>query len=152
VPDRPDLKERLADEIRTALKAGAKVRLSALRLLAASVKNREVELRHPLSDEEFQEVAVRESRRRDEAIEAYEAAGRQELVAREREEREALAPYLPDQLSEEDVDALIDEAVATTGASSPKEMGKVMGFVMGRAKGKVDSASVQQKVRERLGE
>lgn len=149
--DGSDLKQRLADEMKSALKAGQKVRLSALRLLAASVKNREVELLHTLSDEELQEVALREVKRRNEAIEAYEAAGRQELVDREREERETLQPYIPALLSDAEVDALVDEALAATGAVSPQEMGKVMGFVMGRAKGKVDGRVVQAKVRSRLG-
>lgn len=149
--DGSDLKQRLADEMKSALKAGQKVRLSALRLLAASVKNREVELLHTLSDEELHQVALREVKRRNEAIEAYEAAGRQELVDREREEREALQPYIPAQLSDAEVDSLVDEALAATGAASPQEMGKVMGFVMGRAKGKVDGSVVQAKVRSRLG-
>lgn len=149
--DGSDLKQRLADEMKSALKAGQKVRLSALRLLAASVKNREVELLHTLSEEELQEVALREVKRRNEAIEAYEAAGRQELVDREREERETLQPYIPALLSDAEVDALVDEALAATGAVSPQEMGKVMGFVMGRAKGKVDGRVVQAKVRSRLG-
>lgn len=149
--DGSDLKQHLADEMKSALKAGQKVRLSALRLLAASVKNREVELLHTLSDEELQEVALREVKRRNEAIEAYEAAGRQELVDREREERETLQPYIPAQLSDAEVDSLVDEALAATGAVSPQEMGKVMGFVMGRAKGKVDGSVVQAKVRSRLG-
>ncbi|MGQ0669821.1 MAG: GatB/YqeY domain-containing protein [Actinomycetota bacterium] len=146
-----DLKQRLAEEMKDALKAGQKVRLSALRLLAASVKNREVELLHTLSDEELQEVALREVKHRNEAIEAYQAAGRQELVDREREEREVLQPYIPAQLSDAEVDAIVDEALAATGAASPQEMGKVMGFVMGRAKGKVDGSVVQAKVRSRLG-
>jgi len=145
------LKERLSSEMKEALKAGQKVRLSALRLLAASVKNREVELLHELSDEELREVALREVKRRNEAIEAYEKAGREDLAAREREEKEVLRPYVPVRLSPEEVDALIEEAIAATGASSPQEIGKVMGFVMGRAKGKVDGAAVQARVRARLG-
>lgn len=145
------LKERVAAEMREALKAGEKVRLSTLRLLSAAVKNREVELLHELSDEELQEVAVREVKRRNEAIEAYEKAGREDLAAKEREEREILKPYIPEQLSEAEVDSLIDEAIAATGASTPQEMGKVMASVMGRAKGKVDGAVVQAKVRARLG-
>jgi uncharacterized protein YqeY len=145
-----NLKERLAAEIRESLKAGQKIRLSALRMLSASVKNREVELRHEVSDDEFREVAVREVKRRAEAIEAYDMAGRDDLASREREEREALQSYLPPQLSDDEIDALIDEAIAATGASSAKEMGKVMGFVMGRARGRVDGGIVQARVRERL--
>ena len=144
------LKERLAAEMREALKAGQKVRLAALRMLSASVKNREVELRHELSDDELREVALREVRRRTEAIDAYEGAGREDLAGREREERVVLQAYMPQQLAEEEVDALIQEAIDATGASSPGDVGKVMGFVMGRARGKVDGGAVQAKVRQRL--
>jgi hypothetical protein len=151
VPPEPEsLKERIAREMRGALKGGEKVRLATLRLLSAAVKNREVELRHELSDDEVREVATREVRRRTEAIEAFERGGRDDRAAQEREERDLLQAYLPEQLSDEEVAALIDEAIASTGASSPNEMGKVMGFVMGRAKGKVDGSKVQALVRERL--
>jgi uncharacterized protein YqeY len=144
------LKERLAEEMKAALKGGRKVRLSALRLLSASVKYREVELRHELTDEEFVEVAVREVKRRREAIEAYENAGRPDRAAPEREEMEALQAYMPAALSDGELTALIDEAMAATGAGEPGDLGKVMGFVMGRAKGRVDGRVVQEKVRERL--
>ena len=145
------LKQRLADEMREALRSGQKVRLAALRLLLASVKNREVELRREVSDDEFREVATREVKRRVEALEAYEKAGREDLAAREREEREVLRAYLPEQLTPEETDALIDEAIATTEATSARELGKVMGFVMARARGRVDGSAVQARVRERLG-
>ena len=149
--ERTSLKNRLAEEIKDALRKGEKVRLSALRLLSASVKNREVELRREVTDEEFVEVAGREVKRRTEAVEAFEKAGREELAAKEREEREVLQAYLPEQLGDDDVRALIDEAIAATGASGLKEMGKVMGYVMGKAKGRVDGGVVQGLVRERLG-
>ena len=145
------LKERLAEEMKDALRKGEKVRLGTLRLLSASVKNREVELRREVTDEEFVEVAGREVKRRNEALEAYEKAGREELVAKEREEREVLQTYLPEQLDDDQVRSLVDEAIASTGASGPKEMGKVMGYVMGKAKGRVDGGTVQALVRERLG-
>ncbi len=144
------LKARLAEEIRAAMKSRQALRLGALRLLAASVKNREVELRRPLSDEEFVEVATREVKRRREAIESYERAGRSDRAAQEREEQEVLETYLPAGLSEDEVEALISEAVTATGAESPGDMGKVMGFVMNRAKGRVDGKVVQEKVRSRL--
>ena len=150
-PGEHSFKERLSTELKASMKSGDKVRLATLRLLSAAVKNREVELLHELDDSEFQQVAVKEAKRRGEAIEAYESAGREDLAAREREEREILAPYLPEQLSEEEIDALVDEAVGATGASAPSDLGKVMGFVMGRAKGKVDGAAVQARVRARLG-
>ena len=143
-------KARVAEEMKDALRSGQKVRLGALRLLSASVKNREVELRRELTDEEFLEVVGREVKRRNEALEAYEKAGREDLVAREREEREVLQVYLPAQLSAEETEALVDEAMAATGASSVKELGKVMGYVMGKAKGRVDGGAVQQLARARL--
>jgi uncharacterized protein YqeY len=146
------LKERLAGEMREAMKARQAVRLSALRLLSASVKNREVELRHSLSDEEFVEVAIREVKRRKEAIEAYESAGRDDRAEREREEQRVLEAYLPAALSDDEVNALIEEAVAGTGAAGPGDMGKVMGQVMAKARGRVDGRAVQEKVRTRLAE
>ena len=145
------LRTRLDEEIKGALRAGDKVRLGALRLLVAAITLREKELRRGLSDEEIGEVAAREAKKRNEAIEAYASAGREELVEKEREEREALGPYLPKQLSEPEVDAIVDEAIAATGATSLKDMGAVMGAVMANAKGKVDGSAVQRKVRARLG-
>ncbi len=144
------LKARVAGEMKDALRAGQKVRLGALRLLSASVKNREVELRRVLTDEEFLEVVAREVKRRNEALEAYEKAGREDLAAKEREEREVLQVYLPEQLSAEETEGLVDEAISATGASSVKELGKVMGYVMGKAKGRVDGGAVQQLARAKL--
>jgi hypothetical protein len=145
------LKEQLRSEITASLKAGDKLRLSALRLLLAAVTNREKEILHELDDDEVREVAGKEVKKRTESIEAFEQAGRQELADKERAEREAIAGYAPEQLGTAELDALIDEAFAATGASSPGDLGKVMGFVMGRAKGRVDGAVVQGKVRARLG-
>ena len=145
------LKARLAQDMRAALKGGEKVRLSTLRLLSAAITNREVELGHPVTDEEFVGVANREVKRRREAIEAYTAAGREDRAATEREEQHVLEAYLPAGLSERDIDALIEEAVAATGAASPGDLGKVMGFVMAKAGGRVDGKVVQALVRSRLG-
>jgi uncharacterized protein YqeY len=146
------LKARVHDEMTAAMRSGDKVRLGALRMLAAAITNREKDVLHELTDDEVGEVAGREVKKRAESIEAFEAGGREDLAERERAEREVLRPYAPEQLDEAAVDALIDEALASTGATSVKEMGKVMGVVMGRAKGTVDGAVVQRKVRERLGE
>jgi uncharacterized protein len=146
-----EAKDRLQREMHEALKAGEKVRLGALRMLSAAVKNREVELGHELSDDELVEVASREVKRRKEAAEAFEKAGRQELADKEQEEQAVLESYLPAQLSEGEVAALIEEAVAATGASGPGDLGKVMGHVMGKAKGRVDGGTVNRLVQERLG-
>jgi uncharacterized protein YqeY len=148
----PTLKERLATELRDALRAGEKVRLGALRMLSAAVTNREKELRHELSDEEVRDVAAKEMKKRAESIEAFEGADRPELVEKERAEQDAIASYAPEQLSEDELDALVDEAFAETGATSEKEFGAVMGSIMGKAKGRVDGRVVQEKVRARLRE
>lgn len=146
------LKDQLHEEMTAALKAGERTRLGALRMLAAAITNKEKDVLHELSDDEVREVAGKEVKKRLESIEAFEQAGRQELADKERAEREVLAVYAPAQLSEAEVDAIVDEAIAATGATSAKEFGKVMGAVMAKAKGKVDGTLVQQKVRARLGE
>ena len=145
------LRERVSREIQAAMKARDVVRLATLRLLSAAVKNREVEVLHPLSDDEVREVATREVKRRREAIEAYEAAGRPDRADRERAEKRVLQEYLPAGLSSDEVAALVDEAVSATGASGPADLGKVMGYVMGKAKARVDGREVQDLVRARLG-
>jgi uncharacterized protein YqeY len=148
----PTLKDRLAGEMKDALRAGEKVRLGALRMLSAAVTNKEKELRHELSDDEVRDVASKEMKKRAESIEAFDGAGRHELVEKERAERDAIASYAPAQLSEDEVDVLVEEAFASTGATSEKEMGAVMSVVMGKAKGRVDGRVVQEKVRVRLRE
>jgi uncharacterized protein len=146
----PTLKERLAAEMTEALRAGEKVRLGALRMLSAAVTNREKELRHDLSDDEVRDVAAKERKKRTESIEAFENAGRRELAAKERAEQDAIASYAPERLSEDQVDALVDEALAATGATSETQLGAVMGYAMGKAKGRADGKVVQEKVRARL--
>ena len=146
----PTLKVQVHEQMTAALRAGEKVRLGALRMLASSITNREKEVMRELSDDEVRGVAGKEVKRRTESIEAFESAGRTELADKERAEREVLRPFAPEQLSDADVDALIDDAISATGATSMQEMGKVIGAVMASAKGKVDGSVVQQKVRERL--
>jgi uncharacterized protein YqeY len=145
------LKDRLREEITVAMKSGDKLRVTTLRLLSAAVTNREKEILHELSDDELREVATKEVKRRTEAIEAFSDAGRTELADKERAEREILAPYAPEQLSDAEVDAIVEEAFAATGASGPQDLGKVMGQIMGKVRGRADGAAIQRKVKERLG-
>jgi hypothetical protein len=144
------LKAQIHDELTAAMKAGEKVKVSALRMFVSAIRYKEDELRHELGDDEIREVAAKEVKKRTESIEAFEAAGRTDLVEKETAERDILEPYAPELLPESAVDALVEEAIAATGATSAKEMGKVMGFIMGRAKGKVDGGLVQRKVGARL--
>lgn len=144
------LKERLAADLKDAMKAKDRDRLDALRMLSTSIRNKEVEVGHQLSDEEVQGVAATEVKRRREAAEAYEKGGRDDLLEKERAEERVLQAYLPEQLGAEEVEALIDEAIQATGADGPEDLGKVMGYVMGKAKGKVDGGAVNERVRVRL--
>jgi hypothetical protein len=144
------LKAQVREQMTAALRAGDKIRLGALRMLSAAITNREKELLHELDDDEVRGVAAVEVKRRTESIQAFDAAGRTELADKERAEREVLQPFAPEQLSEAEVDALIDRAISSTKASSMSDMGKVMGAVMATAKGKVDGSVVQAKVKDRL--
>lgn len=146
-----EIADRLSEEIRKAMKAGDRTRLQTLRLLATSVRNREIELGRDLTEGDLVEVATREVKRRKEAAEAYERGGRPELAEKERAEQALLEAYLPEPLSEEEVRAAVEEAIAATGASGLGDLGKVMGRVMGRLKGRVDGSDVNRLVRERLG-
>lgn len=145
-----EVADNLSTQIKEAMKSGDKLRLGTLRMLSSSVKNREVELGHDLTDEEFIEVVGREVKRRKEAAEAYRDAGRPELEERERSEQQVLEAYLPEQLSHEELSQVVDEAIKATGASGPKEVGKVMAHVMLNHKGRVDGSTVNRLARERL--
>lgn len=147
-----EVADRLSAEIRGAMKSGDQTRLATMRLLAAAVKNREVEVGHELTEEEFLEVVTREAKRRNEAVEAYERASRPELAEKERAEAAILQAYLPEQLSDDEVRALLEEAIEATGADEPGEVGKVMAWIMARHRGRVDGARVNALARERLSD
>lgn len=146
-----ELKREIHDQLTAAMKARDDVRMSALRMLISAIRYREDEVGHELSDDEVREVAGSQVKKRTESIEAFEQAGRDELAAKEAAERAVIAVFAPEQLSDEAVDALVDEAIESTGATSMQQMGQVMGAIMGKAKGRVDGSVVQAKVRARLG-
>ena len=146
-----EIGDRLSAGIREAMKSGDKTRLGTLRMLATSVRNREIELGHDLGEEELLEVVGREVKRRREAAEAFEGGGRAELAERERAEAEILGEFLPEQLTEDELRAVVEEAVTATGAEGAKEIGKVMAYVMARHKGRADGGTVSRLAKERLG-
>ncbi|MEA2557272.1 MAG: uncharacterized protein QOG88_810 [Actinomycetota bacterium] len=149
----PTLKSQIHEQMTKAMKSGDKVSVGALRMLWAAITFKEKEVLHELSDEEVREVAGKEVKKRSESIEAFEGAGRTELAEKESAERAVISPFAPDTLPDERLDALVDEAITATGATSTKEMGKVMGMVMGKTKGfQVDGNAVQAKVRAKLGD
>lgn len=149
------LKERIHADMTDALKrrAGSEaagLELATLRVLFAEIRNKEIELRHELDDDEVVEVVAREHKRRKEAAEEYAKGGREDLVARETAEADILTVYLPEQLGDEEVATLVGEAIAATGAEDPKAMGQVMGWLAPRLKGRADMKAVSRTVADRL--
>ena len=144
----------LQDEIRTRMQAAMKARdkdvVSTLRLVLTAVRNAEVEKMGKLDDAEVVAVIGREARRRKEAIEAYSAAGREDLADNERREKEILDGYLPAQLAEEELVRMVEAAIAEAGAAGPGDLGKIMGPLMAKLKGQADGGLVNRLVRERL--
>jgi uncharacterized protein YqeY len=137
--------EQVQDDVRQALKAGEKDRVHALRLIANELQKAAKE-----DSAEDVEVLQRERKRRLEAAAAYRDGGRADLAAGEEREAEIIASYLPEQLSDEELAAIVGDAVAETGASTPRDMGKVMGVVMPKVKGRADGKRVSATVKERL--
>jgi len=147
------LQERLSQEMKQALKSGDSTRLSVIRLLRASIKNREIERgkNRPLTENDLIEVVVSAVKQRNEAIEQFAKAGRMDLVKKEEAELKILQDFLPKPLSQEELDAKISEAILATGASGIKDMGKVMKMLIPQVVGRADAAQVSQKVKELLG-
>lgn len=136
-----------------AYKARDAVRVTVLRLLKTAVKNRLVDLRRPggtLSDEEMLDLILKEGKQRQDSIEQYTAAGRADLADKEQAELDVIREYMPRPLTQEELAAVIDAAVAETGATSPRDMGKVMSAVMARCKGRVDGKVLSAVVKQRL--
>ena len=145
------LRDEIANDMRAAMKAREATRVSTLRMLMAAMKNVQVERGHELNDDEVLEVLAREAKRRRESMEAYEHGGRPDLVQKEGAELAVLEEYLPDRLSDRELEVLVDEAIAETGATDPKQMGAVMKVLMPKVKGRADGSVVSGLVRARLG-
>jgi len=145
-----DLKTRLGEDFKQALRSGDKLRVSVIRLLTALIKNREVEKRGPLTDAEVLQAVVASCKQRQEAIEQYKQGGRQDLVDKESSELEILQSYLPKPLTSEELQAMVLEAIREVQATSLKEMGKVMGVLMPKVTGRADGKVVNSLVREAL--
>jgi uncharacterized protein len=147
-----ELKERLRADLNTAMRARDQVRMRTLRMALSSITNEEVAgtSARTLSDEEVMKVLTREAKKRREAAEAFGAAGRAEQAAAERAEGEVLAGYLPAQLSDEELSALVAATIAETGASGMPGMGLVMKTLTPKVAGRADGARVAAEVRRRL--
>jgi len=145
------LKERITEDMKTAMRAGAKERLATVRLLLAAIKQREVDERIALDDAQVLAVIEKMIKQRREAITQFESGGRSDLVAKETGEIAVLQAYLPAQLTPAELDALISEAIAATGAASIKDMGKVMGLVKPKAQGRADMGALSARIKQKLG-
>ncbi len=145
------LKERITEDMKAAMRASEKERLSTIRLVQAAIKQREVDERITLDDTQVLVVLEKMVKQRKESIAQFEQGGRKDLADKERREIELLQAYLPAQLSDSELDALIRDAVAATGAASIKDMGKVMGVVKSKAAGRADMAAVSARVKAVLG-
>jgi hypothetical protein len=145
------LEERIKADTVVALKAGDQRRTQALRLLTAALKKERIDA--GVAPDEAAELVVlkRERKRRVEAADLYDTAGRTDLAEQERYEESLIAVYLPAELDDDELAAIVDAAIAETGAASPREMGKVMGVVMKKVAGRADGGAVDRLVRSRLG-
>jgi uncharacterized protein YqeY len=141
---------RIEDELRAATLARETARRDALRLILASLRSAEKELQRPLHDEEELQVLQRERKRRVEAAEAFRTAGRAEQAEGEERELAVLEEFMPEPLSEDDIERIVDDAIAEVGATSLRDLGRVMADVMPQVSGRADGSAVSQVVREKL--
>jgi uncharacterized protein len=141
---------RIEDELKSAMRERDTVRRDALRLILTSLRSAEKELQRPLSDQEELQVLQRERKRRIEAAEAFREGGSEERAAAEEQELAVLEEFMPEPLSEEELEAIIDDAIAENGATSMRDLGRVMADVMPQVAGRADGGDVSQLVREKL--
>ncbi|WP_273850841.1 GatB/YqeY domain-containing protein [Guptibacillus spartinae] len=144
------LNDRLTADMKVAMKNKEKHKLSVIRMVKSSLQNESIKLGHELTEEEELTVLTREVKQRKDSLLEFEKAGRSDLVQNLDEELSILSVYLPKQLSEDEVEQIVQEVISETGASSKKDMGKVMGALMPRVKGKADGGLVNRLVQKNL--
>lgn len=144
------LRDQIQTDITAAMRGGDALRRDVLRMAANAAYNVEKRNQRPLTEDEYVAVLTREVKTRRESIDAYEKAGRDDLAAKERAEIDILSTYLPQGLTESEIDALVDEAIAATGATSARDLGKVMGWLAPKTRGRADGKVVSGKVASAL--
>lgn len=148
------LKEQIGEDIKSAMKAKDKIRLETVRGIKKAILEEEVALRpkgqESLTPEQEIELLARQAKQRRDSIEQYQAAGREDLAAKETQELKIIETYLPEQISDEELEKIIDDIIASVGASSAKDLGKVMGPAMKQLKGKADGKKIQALVKSKL--
>lgn len=145
-----NLAERLNEDMKQAMKNGDKFRLQVIRMVRASIKNQEIEMRRPLNDDELIQVISRDLKQRRDSLQDFQKAGREDLVAQATAEIEIISQYLPKQLTEEEIKEIVTQTMQETGASSKADMGKLMGVLMPKVKGRADGKLVNQIVQQLL--
>lgn len=145
------LKDRIQQAVKDAMRGGEKRRLGVVRLITAAIKQREVDERIELDDEQVVAVLDKMAKQRRESLEQYEKAGREDLAEQETYELTVIQEFLPEPLSDDEIDAMIASAVAETGAASIKDMGKVMGILKPQLQGRADMGAVSARIKSRLG-
>ncbi|MDJ0692531.1 MAG: GatB/YqeY domain-containing protein [Xenococcaceae cyanobacterium MO_188.B32] len=148
------LKDRIGEDIKSAMKAKDKIRLETVRSIKKAILEKEVALRpkgqDSLTEEQEIEVLSQQAKQRRDSIEQYRNGGREDLAEKEAQELAIIETYLPKQLSDEEVNSIIDEIITSVGATTPKDLGKVMGVAMKQLKGKADGKKIQAMVKEKL--
>lgn len=147
-----ELKARITEDMKAAMKGGDKPRLATIRLILAALKQREVDERITLDDAQVLHVLEKMLKQRRDSVAQYEAAQREDLADQERYEIGVIEAYLPKPLSDAEIDALIAQCIADAGATSPRDMGKVMALLKERAAGRADMSALSQRVKARLAD
>jgi uncharacterized protein YqeY len=142
--------EQIEEELKTAMRARDRDRTDVLRLTLASLRSAEKEVQRPLKEDEELHVLQRERKRRIEAAEGFRSGGREEQAAKEERELEVIKEFMPEPIDEEELERIIDDAIAETGATSLRDLGRVMADVMPQVAGRADGSAVSQVVREKL--
>ncbi|MNO21548.1 glutamyl-tRNA(Gln) amidotransferase subunit E [compost metagenome] len=145
-----NLSERLNEDMKQAMKSQDKFKLSTIRMVRATIKNLEIDLKRTLNDNEVLDILSREIKQRKDALQEFEKAGREDLASNVRAEAEIIAGYLPEQLTEEEIKVIVQQTIQETGASSKAEIGKVMSALMPKVKGRADGKLVNQAVQQLL--
>lgn len=144
------VEKQLMEDMKLAMKSGNKIERDTIRMLRAQIKLASIDKKDELNEAELAQVLQKEAKKRKEAIEMYQQGNREDLVKKEESELEIISTYLPEQLSDKDLDKIITEAIESLQVTSEKDMGRVMGAIMPNVKGKTDGKVVQQKVKEHL--
>lgn len=146
------MRDRILNDLKEAMKAQNKELLSVIRMVKGAMQLEELNVKHPLNDEEMITIISREIKMRRESIKEFEKGNRSDLVEKTEQEIKILEKYMPEQLSEEEVNNIIEEAFDTIKPQSTSDMGKIMGMITPKLKGKADMSVVSKKVRERLNQ